>query len=113
MSTTASWKVATPAASGVLPDPPPISQRRRIQHLWGRGCVEAVASVVVAPQAIPLGGGLARSGSLLFEPVRQALDRHLGVVRRPRLLPATLRDEAGFLGAALLAWEVLDHGRAP
>lgn len=73
----------------------------------------AWTSVVVAPQAILLGGGLARSGSLLFEPVRQALDRHLGVVRRPRLLPATLRDEAGFLGAALLAWEVLDHGRAP
>ena len=73
----------------------------------------AWTSVVVAPQAILLGGGLARSGSLLFEPVRQALDRHLGVVRRPRLLPATLRDEAGFLGAALLAWEVLDHGRLP
>jgi glucokinase len=77
------------------------------------GLALAWTSVVVAPQAILLGGGLARSGSLLFEPVRQALDRHLGVVRRPRLLPATLRDEAGFLGAALLAWEVLDHGRAP
>ena len=69
--------------------------------------------IVLAPQAIVLGGGLARAGDVLFEPVRQALDRHLGVVRRPRLLPATLRDEAGFLGAALLAWEVLDHGRAP
>jgi glucokinase len=37
----------------------------------------AWTSVVVAPQAILLGGGLARSGSLLFEPVRQALHRHL------------------------------------
>lgn len=67
----------------------------------------AWTSVVLAPQAILLGGGLARSGSVLFEPIRQALDRHLGVVRRPRLAPATLQDEAGFLGAALLAWEVL------
>ncbi|HEV2928104.1 MAG TPA: ROK family protein, partial [Propionibacteriaceae bacterium] len=52
----------------------------------------AWTSVVLAPQAILLGGGLARSGSVLFEPIRQALDRHLGVVRRPRLVPAALQD---------------------
>jgi glucokinase len=67
----------------------------------------AWTSVVLAPQAILLGGGLARSGSLLFEPLGQALGRHLGVVRRPELVPATLQDHAGFLGAALLAWEAL------
>ena len=67
----------------------------------------AWTSVVLAPQAILLGGGLARSGKLLFEPIRQALGRHLGVVRQPRLVPATLQDEAGVLGAALLAWEAL------
>jgi glucokinase len=67
----------------------------------------AWVSVVLAPQAILLGGGLARAGSLLFEPVRQALAGHLGVVRQPQLVPATLQDEAGCLGAALLAWEVL------
>jgi len=71
----------------------------------------AWTSVVVAPQAILLGGGLARSGGLLLEPLAQALGRHLGVVRRPRLLPATLEDDAGLLGAALLAWEVLGSGR--
>jgi glucokinase len=73
----------------------------------------AWVSAVLAPQAILLGGGLGRSGSLLLEPLRQALDRHLGVVRRPRLLPATLQDEAGFLGAALLAWEVLGQTGTP
>jgi glucokinase len=67
----------------------------------------AWTSVVLAPQAILIGGGLARSGSLLFEPLAEALGRQLGVVRRPRLLPATLADDAGFLGAALLAWEAL------
>jgi len=71
----------------------------------------AWTSVVLAPQAILLGGGLARSGGLLLEPLAQALGRHLGVVRRPRLLPATLEDDAGFLGAALLAWEALGSGR--
>jgi glucokinase len=72
----------------------------------------AWTSAVLAPQAIVLGGGLARSGEVLFAPVRQALDHHLAMVRRPRLLPATLEDEAGFLGAALLAWEVLGYGPA-
>jgi glucokinase len=70
----------------------------------------AWVSVVVAPQAVLLGGGLARAGSLLFEPVRQGLAGHLGVVRQPQLVPAALQDEAGCLGAALLAWEVLGQG---
>ena len=67
----------------------------------------AWTSAVLAPQAILLGGGLARSGSLLLDPLALALGRHLGVVRRPRLLPAALGDDAGFLGAALLAWEAV------
>jgi glucokinase len=73
----------------------------------------AWTSVVLAPQAILLGGGLARSGKLLFDPVRQALGRHLGAVREPRLVPASLRDEAGVLGAALLAGEALGWTAAP
>jgi len=73
----------------------------------------AWTSVVLAPQAILLGGGLARSGSLLFKPLRQALDRHLGVVPGPQLVPATLQDEAGCLGAALLAWDVLGQTGTP
>jgi glucokinase len=75
------------------------------------GLALAWVSVVLAPQAILLGGGLARSGNLLFEPLSQALGRHLGVVRRPQLVPATLQDDAGFLGAALLAWDAL--GQTP
>jgi glucokinase len=73
----------------------------------------AWTSVVLAPQAIILGGGLARSGSLLFEPLGLALGRHLGVVRRPRLVPAALEDNAGLLGAALLAWETLGRTGTP
>jgi glucokinase len=74
----------------------------------------AWTAAVLAPQAIVLGGGLARSGDLLFEPVRQALAGHLGLVPPPRLVPAALGDEAGCLGAALLAWEALGPtGPAP
>jgi glucokinase len=74
------------------------------------GLALAWTAAVLAPEAVLLGGGLARSGGLLFEPVRQALAGHLGLVPPPRLLPAGLGDEAGCLGAALLAWERL--GRA-
>ena len=86
------------------------------RRIWNEA-TEALAlalawiSVVLAPQAIVVGGGLARSGSLLFEPLGQALGRHLGVVRRPQLVPASLQDDAGFLGAALLAWDAL--GQTP
>ena len=73
----------------------------------------AWTSVVLAPQAILLGGGLARSGSLLLEPLGRAMGRHLGVVRRPQLLPGALGDDAGFLGAALLAWEALGQAATP
>jgi glucokinase len=87
----------------------PVARRVWTEATDALGLALAWASAVLAPQAIVLGGGLARSGGLLFEPVGQALDRHLGMVRRPRLVPATLADEAGFLGAALLAWEALER----
>jgi glucokinase len=82
---------------------------RRVWDEATRALALALAwtSAVLAPQAILLGGGLARSGSLLFDPLGVALGRHLGVVRRPRLLPAALGADAGFLGAALLAWEAV------
>jgi glucokinase len=67
----------------------------------------AWTTAVLAPQAIVLGGGLARSGDLLLDPVRHALAGHLGVVPPPRLLPAGLGEEAGCLGAALLAWDAI------
>jgi glucokinase len=77
------------------------------------GLALAWTAAILAPEAILLGGGLARAGRPLFEPVGQALDRHLGVVRRPRLVPAAFEDEAGVLGAALLAWEALGRTGAP
>jgi glucokinase len=85
----------------------PIARRIWNEATQALALALAWVSVVLAPQAIVLGGGLARSGGLLFEPLGEALGRHLGVVRRPQLVPATLRDDAGFLGAALLAWDAL------
>ena len=57
---------------------------------------------VLDPEAVILGGGIARSGTALFEPLQQELDR---VEWRPlgsgvRLLPARLGELAGAYGAA-------------
>ncbi len=59
---------------------------------------------VVGPQAIVIGGGLARSGDLLFEPLAKVLASKLPVAPLPLLLPAQFTDEAGCLGSALIAW---------
>ena len=54
-----------------------------------------------------LGGGLAQAGPRLFDPLRTALRERLTFHREPRLVAADLGDEAGCLGAALLALDTL------
>lgn len=78
--------------------------------------VEALAlgfswiSAVLAPQVIVVGGGLARSGELLLAPLRERLGSRLTFQRRPDVVAAALGDQAGCLGAALLARERLEGG---
>ncbi|MDH6130726.1 glucokinase [Kitasatospora sp. MAA4] len=67
----------------------------------------AVASTLLAPELIVLGGGLAEADDLLLEPVRAALAEQLTFQRRPRLVRAVLGDEAGCLGAGLHAWQAV------
>ncbi|MGW0431989.1 ROK family protein [Micromonospora sp. NPDC003197] len=75
--------------------------------------VDALADGLLIAQAlfdverIVLGGGLAEAGDDLLEPLRTALRQRLTFHREPRLVPATLGDEAGCLGAALLALDNL------
>ncbi len=56
------------------------------------------------PEMIVLGGGVSRAGSFLLEGVRQYLPRYLMYksVPSPRVELATLGNEAGIIGAALL-----------
>ena len=65
---------------------------------------------VLAPEAIVIGGGLASAGSDLFEPLETELDRLLTFHRRPQLIPAQLGEDAGLLGAALRARDLLASG---
>ena len=71
----------------------------------------AVAAMIASVGAVcdldlvVIGGGVARSGKLLFDPVREALTTYarLDFLRGLRVLPAELGGDAGLVGAANLA----------
>lgn len=62
---------------------------------------------LLAPEAIVIGGGLAAAGPALFGPLRTRLDGILTFHRRPQVLPASLGGNAGVIGAALRARDLL------
>lgn len=68
---------------------------------------------VLAPEAIVIGGGLSQAGDALFSPLRERLDGYLTFQRRPALLPAEIGENAGLIGAALLARELLTSDPLP
>ena len=83
----------------------------RARAVWQRA-VDALADAlamyvsVLAPELIVVGGGLSEAGDQLLPPLDDALGKRLTFHRRPRLCRAALGDQAGRLGAALLAWEL-------
>ncbi|BBY80054.1 ROK family protein [Mycolicibacterium pulveris] len=70
----------------------------------------AVAAMIASVAAVcdldlvVIGGGVAKSGVLLFDPVREALASYAGLdfLHGLRVLPAELGSEAGLIGAAAL-----------
>jgi glucokinase len=62
------------------------------------------------PEVIVIGGGAARGGDLILEPARAVIDGHAlpPVVDGLRVVPAHYGDEAGMMGAALMALEALE-----
>ncbi len=80
-------------------------------QVW-REAVEALADGLLTGQTlydverIVIGGGLAESGQLLLAPLRKAFRGKATFQRIPTITKAKLGDEAGCLGAALLALEL-------
>lgn len=70
----------------------------------------AQLTATIAPQAVVLGGGLAQSGDVLLLPLRQRVDALLSYHRRPQILLGEVGENAGLLGAALLARDLADRG---
>ncbi|MEA5456908.1 ROK family protein [Sinomonas sp. JGH33] len=65
---------------------------------------------LLAPEAIVVGGGLAEAGPALLSPLTARLDEYLTFQRRPRILAARLGENAGLLGAAIGARELMVAG---
>jgi glucokinase len=59
------------------------------------------------PDIIVLGGGLAQAGAALLDPLASAVRGRLTFQTMPLLVRAELGDEAGCLGAAQLAIDLL------
>lgn len=74
----------------------------------------AVANVMVAvtPQRVVIGGGVARAGELLLEPIRRSASQRVFLVPKEQIeiVPARLVDNAGSIGAALWALERSEPG---
>ncbi len=74
-----------------------------------RGAI-AIATMIASVAAVcdldlvVIGGGVANSGALLFDPIREALGHYAGLdfLRGLRVLPAELGGDAGLVGAAAL-----------
>ncbi|OBK35699.1 sugar kinase [Mycobacterium sp. 1245111.1] len=79
-------------------------------HRGATALAAMIASVgaVCDLDLVVLGGGVARSGSLLFDPLRAALANYTGLsfIRGLRVVPAALGGDAGLIGAAALVSRV-------
>ncbi len=71
---------------------------------WALGVAIASATSLCDLEVVSVGGGLSQAGTLLFDPLQEALRGHAGLdfVRKVRVVPAALGPNAGLVGAAAL-----------
>ncbi len=79
-------------------------------QVWGDALKVLVDALVlyttlVAPTRIAIGGGLVGAGETLLQPLRDGIHARLTFQREPEIVAAVLGEEAGCLGAALMAWD--------
>lgn len=78
--------------------------------VWSEALAALVDALVmyttlVAPTRIAIGGGLVGAGETLLAPLREGVHARLTFQREPEIVAAVLGEEAGCLGAALMAWD--------
>ncbi len=69
-----------------------------------------ILTLLLDPGVIVLGGGFSRAGDALLEPLAARMSAGLAWRERPELLTSELADEAGRVGAAILAFEAAGLG---
>jgi len=91
------------AAAAAASDP--VAQRAFRRGANALAAMIASVAAVCDLDLVVIGGGVAKSGPLLFEPLRAALpgDAGLDFLAGLRVVPAELGGEAGLIGAARLA----------
>lgn len=68
-------------------------------------------TTLLAPTRIAIGGGLVGAGETLLGPIRDRISGRTTFQRMPEIVAAMLGDEAGCLGAALMAWDAVGDAR--
>ncbi|NSC20310.1 ROK family protein, partial [Streptomyces albus subsp. chlorinus] len=88
-------------------DPPARAAYDRAARALAAG-IAATAALVEIEIAV-IGGGVARAGAVLFDPLREELRRYatLPYVQGLEIAPATTGTDAGLIGAAAAAWRLL------
>ena len=65
---------------------------------------------ILAPELIVFGGGLSNAGETFLKPIREYLDSSLTFQRKPRLEIAHYKSQAGAIGCAMLAFDLVKAG---
>lgn len=83
----------------------PIAQQVYLDFAEKLGCLIMNLMYTLAPDAFIIGGGVAKAGDLLFNPLHAVLKQQLFPVHAAhlRLLPAHFGADAGIIGAGLMA----------
>lgn len=82
-------------------------------HIW-QEAIDALATGIVGlaavldPEQVVLGGGVARAGAALLDPLRSAVDRRLAWRNPPSFELSRMGTHAGLVGAALLGNDPAD-----
>jgi glucokinase len=66
---------------------------------------------ILAPELIVFGGGLSNAGETFLKPIREYLDSSLTFQRKPRLEIAHYKSQAGAIGCAMLAFDLVKAGK--
>ena len=72
----------------------------------------SAATALLNPDVIVVGGGVAQAGDRMFGPLHEKCARYMLASHRRglRIVPATLGEQAGVIGAGLAAWQLRTRG---